>query len=291
MSFVDRLRRITPATWAAVFAVLLVFPWLGSFGFWDPWELGIAERAREMARSGHLTDVTAGGRYGKEPPLDLILAALGMKVFGVGELGARFGNGVFAVLALLAVYWAGAGLFRQRAALLATLALGTMPLFFLQARQLTSDMPLVAGLALALGGLGRFAWPGDGRRRWRDLARGAAGDAARHAVGWGDAGRGPAGPGPAGDGRCCLDADAGRSRRPRRPGWRSRAWARTCPPIAASAAACSASTTGILVLVIGGLGVADPDLDADHRQRGRAVFAAAGGHAPGRDAAATSSST
>jgi hypothetical protein len=46
MSFVDRLRRINPATWAAVFAVLLVFPWLGSFGFWDPWELGIAERAR-----------------------------------------------------------------------------------------------------------------------------------------------------------------------------------------------------------------------------------------------------
>jgi hypothetical protein len=175
MSFVDRLRRITPVTWAAVFAVLLVFPWLGSFGFWDPWELNIAERAREISRSGSLTDVTAGGRYGREPPLDAIVAALGMKVFGVGELGARVGNGVFAVLALLAVYWAGAGLFRKRAGLLATLALGTMPLFFLQARQLTSDMPLVAGLALALGGLGRFAWPGDGRRRWRDLGVGLAG--------------------------------------------------------------------------------------------------------------------
>ena len=56
-----------------------------------------------------------------------------------------------------------------------TLALGTMPLFFLQARQLTSDMPLIAGLALALGGLGRYAWPADGRRRLQDLVVGAAG--------------------------------------------------------------------------------------------------------------------
>ena len=122
-----------------------------------------------MVKAGSLSDVTVTGRYGAEPPLDLFCAALGMKLFGVSELGARLFNALFAVLALLAVYWAGAGLFRRRAALLSTLALGTMPLFFLQARQLTSDMPLVAGLALALGGLGRFTWPADGRRRWLDL--------------------------------------------------------------------------------------------------------------------------
>ena len=45
-----------------------------------------------------------------------------------------------------------------------------MPLFVLEARQLTSDAPLIATLALALGGLGRFAWPPDGQRRARDLA-------------------------------------------------------------------------------------------------------------------------
>ena len=52
----------------------------------------------------------------------------------------------------MAVYWAGRSLLRPRAALLATLALGTMPLFVLEARQLTSDAPLIATLALALGG-------------------------------------------------------------------------------------------------------------------------------------------
>jgi hypothetical protein len=170
MSFAEKLRRVPAAGWVVVFAVLLIFPWLGSFGFWDPWELGLGERAREMLKTGHLFDPTAGGRYGKEPPLDLGLAALGMKVFGVSELGARVFGALFAVVALLAVYWAGASLFRRRAGLLSALVLGTMPLFFLQARQLTSDMPLVAGLALSLGGFGRFAWPPGGRRRLLDLA-------------------------------------------------------------------------------------------------------------------------
>src|SRR5688500_3666582 len=81
MSFADRVRRVSPATWAAAFAVLLVFPWLGSFGFWDPWELSIAERAREMVKAGRIGDVTVNGRYGAEPPLELISAALGMKLF------------------------------------------------------------------------------------------------------------------------------------------------------------------------------------------------------------------
>ena len=70
----------------------------------------------------------------------------------------------------MAVYWAGRSLLRPRAALLATLALGTMPLFVFEARQLTSDAPLIATLALSLGALGRFAWPPDGQRRARDLA-------------------------------------------------------------------------------------------------------------------------
>ena len=182
MSFADKVRRIPALGWVVVFSVLLIFPWLGSFGFWDPWELALGERAREMLRAGSLTDVTVGGRYGKEPPLDLFLTAAGHEVVRrprAGRAAARWLGS--RVLALLAVYWAGAGLFRRRAGLLAALVLGTMPLFFLQARQLTSDMPLIAGLALSLGGLGRFAWPGDGRRRYSDLAVGRPGSADRHA--------------------------------------------------------------------------------------------------------------
>src|SRR5450759_707746 len=174
MSFFEKLRRIPTVWWIVLFAVLLVLPRIGAFGFWDPWELKVAEHARDMAESS-LTDVTVGKRYPAEPPLDLFLSALGMKVFSVGEFGGRVGNGLLAVLAILAVYWAGLSLFRRRAAVLSALALGSLPLFVLEARQIVSDMPLVAALALALGGLGRYAWPPDGVRRMRDLAIAAAG--------------------------------------------------------------------------------------------------------------------
>jgi hypothetical protein len=169
MSFIERLRRIPSVWWIALFAVVLVLPRLGSFGFWDPWELKIAEHARDMAGSSSLFDVTVDKRFTAEPPLDLVLSAVGMRVFSVGEFGGRVGNALCAILAILAVYWAGLGLFRRRAAILAALALGSLPLFVLEARQIVSDMPLVAALALALGGFGRYAWPGDGIRRIRHL--------------------------------------------------------------------------------------------------------------------------
>jgi hypothetical protein len=61
-----------------------------------------------MARAG-LGDPTVGGRFGAQPPLDLLHAALGMKIFGASELGARLFGALFAVLAILAVYWGGVG--------------------------------------------------------------------------------------------------------------------------------------------------------------------------------------
>jgi len=169
MSFIERLRRIPPIWWIALFAVVLVLPRLGSFGFWDPWELKIAEHARDMASSSSVFDVTVDKRFTAEPPLDLVLSAIGMRVFSVGEFGGRVGNGLCAILALFAVYWAGLGLLRRRAAILSTLALGSLPLFVLESRQIVSDMPLVAALALTVGGFGRYAWPADGVRRLRDL--------------------------------------------------------------------------------------------------------------------------
>jgi hypothetical protein len=164
--------------WALLFALALCLPRLGSFGFWDPWELKIADQAREMLQAGHLFDPTVAGRFPATNPLGLLLAALGMKLLGTSEMGARIFGALCAVGALMAVYWAGVGLFRRRAALLATLALGSMTVFVLEARQLTSEAPLIAALALALGGLGRFAWPPGGRRRALDLAAGLAGMAA-----------------------------------------------------------------------------------------------------------------
>jgi hypothetical protein len=165
----DELRRVPPWAWALLFAIALCLPRLGSFGFWDPWELKLAEQARDVARSGHLFDPTAGGKYPGGHALSILLSALSIEVFGASELGARLPIALAALGALMAVYWAGRSLLRPRAAVLATLALGTMPLFVFESRQLTSDAPLIALLALSLGAFGRFAWPADGRRRARDL--------------------------------------------------------------------------------------------------------------------------
>jgi hypothetical protein len=166
----DRLRRVPLWGWALLFSVVLCLPRIGGYGFWDPWELKLAEHAREMSSTGQLFDPTLGGHSPAVKPFGPFLSALGISIFGAGELGARILNALSAVGALMAVYWAAAGLFRPRAALLSTLVLGSMTMFVLEARQLASDAPAMAGLALTLGGLGRYAWPASGRRRLTDLA-------------------------------------------------------------------------------------------------------------------------
>ena len=177
----DKLRRVPGWAWALLFSVLLCLPGLGGFGLWEPWELNVADRARRVAQGdlslATLIEAAAQG------DLNAALQALGIRVVGASELGARLFGALSGIGALMAVYWAGVGLFRRRAAILAVLALGTMPLFALSSRQVTPDMPLVAALALAIGGLGRWAWPSQGRARGLDLAVGLLGLALGYATG------------------------------------------------------------------------------------------------------------
>ncbi|MEO8214975.1 MAG: glycosyltransferase family 39 protein, partial [Myxococcales bacterium] len=173
----DKLRRVPAWAWVLLFSVLLCLPGLGGFGLWEPWELNVAERARRMAQSDgpdglSVASVIQAAAHGD---LGAALQAVGVRIFGPSELGARLFGALSGVGALMAVYWAAVGLFRRRAAVLAVLALGTMPLFALSARQVTSDMPLVAALALTIGGMGRWTWPSDGSRRSAHLAAGVAG--------------------------------------------------------------------------------------------------------------------
>jgi hypothetical protein len=165
---VDRLRRVPAWGWALMFSVLLCLPRLGSFGLWEPWELNVADHARQLAEEGTgpgaLFSALAHAQLGP------YLQALGIGLIGPSESGARLFGALAGVGGLMAVFWAGVGLFRTRAALLAVLALGTTPLYALSSRQATSHIPLVAALALVLGALGRWIWPATGKRRQRDLA-------------------------------------------------------------------------------------------------------------------------
>jgi hypothetical protein len=163
-----------------LFSIALALPRLSAFGLWEPWELTLAEQARQTADG-----LTAGKAFELLTQAQLIplMRAIGVKLFGPTELGVRLFSAISSVGALMAMYWAGLALFRRRAALIAVLVLGSTPLFALSARQVTTDMPLVAALALTLGALGRWAWPPDGRRRARDLGLGALGLLAGYAAG------------------------------------------------------------------------------------------------------------
>jgi 4-amino-4-deoxy-L-arabinose transferase-like glycosyltransferase len=166
-------RRWYPALLAAV-GVALFLPRLGSFGFWDPYEIRIADAARVVTTTHHWT---FGPQLGKPPALVWLIAA-GFEKLGVTEGGGRLPIALGAVLVLLATYYAGSGLGRRRGALLGALALASCPGFLLGGRQLTSNVPLLLGAALAVGGLGRAAWPQSGTsvaRRALDLLLGLAG--------------------------------------------------------------------------------------------------------------------
>ena len=165
---------LRPAPMAlALFALILVLPGLGRFGLWEPEELRLAETAAQASDTGlrQLWQVTAGSGS----PGRALWPALGMAVAGVNETAARLPGALLALAGLAALAWAGAGLYGGRAGLFAAAVLATSPLFVLQARQLTSDAPLLLGHALAVGALARLAGPARSRLTVASLLLGALG--------------------------------------------------------------------------------------------------------------------
>jgi 4-amino-4-deoxy-L-arabinose transferase-like glycosyltransferase len=148
------LRRWYPALIALVGLALFV-PRLGAFGFWDPYEIRVADAARVVSTSHNWSFMPHLGK----PPALVWLVAAGFSRFGVYESAGRLPVALVATLILLATYYAGAGLGRRRGALLGALALATCPGFLLGSRQLMSNAPMLLGAILAVGGLGRAAWP------------------------------------------------------------------------------------------------------------------------------------
>jgi 4-amino-4-deoxy-L-arabinose transferase-like glycosyltransferase len=158
----------------AALGLFLFLPRLGSFGFWDPYEIRIADAARALAQAPHWSVAPQLGK----PPALVWLVAGGFKLLGVHELGGRLPIALASLLTLLATYYLGVALLRPRGALIGGFALATAPQFLLGARQLTSNAPLLLGAVLAVAGLARAAWPvagTSGARRLVDLLLGCVG--------------------------------------------------------------------------------------------------------------------
>jgi len=149
------LARVPPVLPLMAAGMALVLPGLGASGLWEPWEVARAQPSASAPLAERLAAAVATALGGREAHLRLTAA-------------------VAALTTLLVVWWAGAGLVSRRTGMLSAAVLAGTPLFVLHARQLTPDMPLVLALALATGGLGRFAF-GPVPFRARDALVGALG--------------------------------------------------------------------------------------------------------------------
>jgi hypothetical protein len=129
---------------------------------WDPYEVNVADLARRIALNlHHASGLALDGADNSLPHLDdlgrpqlpLSSIAVGFSLFGLHEWAGRLPLALWGLLGVLATYAFVARLFDRRTGVYASVALSTMPLYFVQARFMLGDVCTMAGLAAAFGGL------------------------------------------------------------------------------------------------------------------------------------------
>ena len=158
----------------AALTLLVLLPFAGNYGAWDPWETHYGEVARQMlARHDFISlywpgsplDHAPRGEFWSKPVLTFWLEALSLKLSGIEWAGARADELVtswraewalrmpsllLAMLSIGAVFATVRRLASRRAAAIAAVILVTSPEWILIARQAMTDMPFVAPMTLAL---------------------------------------------------------------------------------------------------------------------------------------------
>lgn len=131
-------------------------------GIWEPFELRSIDLARRIAIGLYgATGFDLTGANNALPTrgevdrgeLPFTSMALGLKLFGLHAWAGRLPLVVAGLAGIAATYLVVRRLATRRAATLSVLVLGTMPLYFLQARTLLGDGMTLAALAVAGAGL------------------------------------------------------------------------------------------------------------------------------------------
>ena len=148
-------------------ALVVAFPFLGSFGLLEPDEGRFAQIGREMAASGDfLVPRLNGIEQFYKPPLVYWVTALGYRLFGISEWTARMPSALAFVGILWLTGWMGWRLRGRRVGWMAALILASMVEPYALGRQITLDMSLTFWITAALAclvevGMGsRSRWAG-----------------------------------------------------------------------------------------------------------------------------------
>jgi len=137
--------------WIVVAAGIVFLTNLGVPSLWDEDETYYATTSREMLQSGDWVMPTFNGEvFPHKPPMMYWMMISGFKLFGVGELGARFWSAVLGIAGALATYHLGRLLFRAEVGFWAGLAMASTLLFTVSARAATADSLLVFVTTLSM---------------------------------------------------------------------------------------------------------------------------------------------
>jgi 4-amino-4-deoxy-L-arabinose transferase-like glycosyltransferase len=127
------------------------FTALGSTNLWDEDEGFFATAAAEMHRRNDWIVPTFNEElFSHKPPLMFWMMRAGYAMFGVNELGSRFGSAVFGVLTALLVYHLGRILFSPRAGLWSGLSFATGLMWTVVSRAATADAYLAFFISASL---------------------------------------------------------------------------------------------------------------------------------------------
>ncbi|MEZ4391896.1 MAG: hypothetical protein R3A48_12430 [Polyangiales bacterium] len=160
----DRLVAYLVAVTAAVLVILFG---LDRFGIWQPHEIRVAELARELNASGAVTL--------DRPPAIIRAVALGFRMGRATELWGRLPGALLALAALGSLMAAARNLGDRRLAAFTGIAYATLPLVFMNARQMFGGSLAQSAATLALSGLSLAAWGRGAKWRGAGAAIGACG--------------------------------------------------------------------------------------------------------------------
>jgi len=157
--------------WLVVIAAALMFPCMGSYALWDPWETHYGEVSREILAKDDWISLwwAQDGWFWSKPVFDMWMQAVAMATLGVHYMPDKMlvGDGakpyfhpewavrapvvLLTIVALYLLYKGVAKTFGRRAAFLGGLVLATMPDWFFIGHQTMTDMPFVGAMTACMG--------------------------------------------------------------------------------------------------------------------------------------------